>query len=195
MPSDRSAFRDGRGMGESPPRASMPTETTLLVPVPEVEPVVRSWRGRFDPAAGYGVPAHITLLYPFLPPDLIDAGVMGRLRTLFGRAQPFAFSLVEPRRFGEKVLYLAPSPDEPFRRLTTSLVEEFPECPAYAGAFDGVVPHLTIVDGAGVDILEEVQGSVISSLPVASIAAEAWLMTGRAEAGAWTLTERFALGE
>jgi len=41
----------------------------------------------------------------------------------------------EPRRFGDQVLYLAPAPDQPFRRLTDIIVREFPDYPPYGGAF------------------------------------------------------------
>jgi hypothetical protein len=173
----------------------METESALLIPVPEAEPVISSWRWQFDPAARHGIPAHVTLLYPFVPPASIDASVVERLGGLFGLARPFAFSLFELRRFGDTVLYLAPSPDDPFRRLTTALVDEFPDHPPYRGAFDGVIPHLTIADGASLAAMEEAQASVAHALPVASIAAEAWLMVGCAEDGAWRVMERFALGE
>jgi hypothetical protein len=35
--------------------------------VPAAEPVVSTWRERFDGSAAQGMPAHITALYPFLP--------------------------------------------------------------------------------------------------------------------------------
>jgi pimeloyl-ACP methyl ester carboxylesterase len=40
--------------------------------VPEAERVVRRHRERFDPAALAGVPAHVTVMYPFVPPPQID---------------------------------------------------------------------------------------------------------------------------
>ncbi len=40
-----------------------------MVPVPAVEPLVARYRDRFDAAAGGGVPAHITVLYPFVEPS------------------------------------------------------------------------------------------------------------------------------
>ncbi|HYT30158.1 MAG TPA: hypothetical protein VEN82_05235, partial [Actinomycetota bacterium] len=39
----------------------------ILIPVPEAEDLVGAWRARFDPGGGRGVPAHITLLFPFVP--------------------------------------------------------------------------------------------------------------------------------
>lgn len=40
-------------------------ESALVVLVPEAEALVKSFRDRHDPSAAAGVPAHITLLYPF----------------------------------------------------------------------------------------------------------------------------------
>lgn len=40
-------------------------QTGLIVRIPEAEPAVRRWRDRFDPSAEAGVPAHVTVLFPF----------------------------------------------------------------------------------------------------------------------------------
>src|SRR5437660_989822 len=58
-------------------------ESALLIPVPEAEPLVGQWRLEHDPSARAGVPPHVTLLYPFLPPDDITPG---DLDELFARA-------------------------------------------------------------------------------------------------------------
>ena len=42
-------------------------ETALVIAVPEAEPLVSDWRAQHDWSAQRGVPAHITLLYPFVP--------------------------------------------------------------------------------------------------------------------------------
>lgn len=172
----------------------MPTLSALIVPVPAAEQLVGSWRWQLDRAARWGIPAHITLVYPFAPPETISPGAFSRLRALFGGAEPFAFSLVEPRRFGDQVLYLAPSPDQPFRRLTDIIVREFPEYPPYGGAFREVIPHLTIADGAALEEIAAAEVEVTPSLPIRASVDEAWLMAGRAEEGSWTVVERFALG-
>ena len=92
----------------------MPTLSALIVPVPAAEQLVGSWRWQLDRSARWGIPAHITLVYPFAPPETVDAGAVSRLRTLVGGAEPFAFSLVGPRRFGNQVLYLRRRQTDPF---------------------------------------------------------------------------------
>jgi 2'-5' RNA ligase len=172
----------------------MLTESALIVPVPAAEQLVGSCRWQLDRSAQWGIPAHITLVYPFAPPETIDTGALSRLRALFSEAEPFAFALVEPRRFGDQVLYLAPSPDHPFRRLTETVTREFPEYKPYGGVFREVIPHLTIADGATLEQIAAAEAEVTPSLPIRSMAHEVWLMAGREEEGSWAVVERFALG-
>jgi hypothetical protein len=40
-------------------------ETALIVAVTAADPLVTVHRQRFDVTAGWGVPAHLTVLYPF----------------------------------------------------------------------------------------------------------------------------------
>ena len=48
------------------------SESALVVLVPEAEAIAKPFRDQYDPSAAAGVPAHITLLYPFKAPDEID---------------------------------------------------------------------------------------------------------------------------
>ena len=54
------------------PASSATRSSAVVVAVPEAEPAVAAHRRRLDRAAGWGVPAHVTVLYPFVPPDRID---------------------------------------------------------------------------------------------------------------------------
>ena len=113
--------------------------------MPEAEPLVKALRERFDSSAAAGVPAHITILYPFMPPGEITPEVVAELRDFFAQFAAFEFTLPELRRFPE-VLYLAPSPAEPFKALTHAVVERYPDYPPYGGGYSEVIPHLTIAD-------------------------------------------------
>ena len=120
-------------------------ERALLVAVPEAEPIVHSFRERFDPSARQGMPAHITILYPFLSGHSIEDAALVELENLLRACPQFDFSLREIRRF-PGVLYLAPGPSEPFDRLIAEVRNQFPEWPPYAGSVSRPVPHLTIAD-------------------------------------------------
>jgi hypothetical protein len=84
-------------------------ESTLAILVPEAEELVRSFRDRYDPSAKAGMPAYITLLYPFKPPHEIDGAVLDSLRNCFSCFGPFEFSLTTINRFPGEVFYWFPS--------------------------------------------------------------------------------------
>lgn len=109
------------------------SESALVVLVPEAEAVAKPLRDRYDPSAAAGMPAHITLLYPFKAPDEIDDITLGKLRSCFASFKPIQFSLSTIQRFPIAALYLAPQPDEPTRQLTLSIWKLLPEAPPYGG--------------------------------------------------------------
>ena len=120
-------------------------QSTLFVPVLEAEPWVKDLRERYDPTAAAGVPAHVTVLFPFISPNLITDSDLARATETFQRFRPFEFRLEQVGRFTES-LYLVPEPDEPFISLTKAIVREFPEYQPYGGKFTEIVPHLTVAN-------------------------------------------------
>jgi len=101
--------------------------TGIIVPVREAETVVR-------PRAMIAAPE-------LLP---ADDGVLSELAGFFGDVTGFAFRLTSVTEFPDGAVYLTPEPHDVFRRLTLGLHRLFPEFPPYGGAFDDVVPHLTV---------------------------------------------------
>src|SRR6478609_6635048 len=53
--------------------------SALVITVPAAEPVVGPWRLQYDPSAAAGMPAHVTVLYPWLAASAIDDHVLDRL--------------------------------------------------------------------------------------------------------------------
>ncbi|WP_433421089.1 2'-5' RNA ligase family protein [Microtetraspora malaysiensis] len=137
-------------------------ETSLIVKLPEAEPIVSPWRERFDPSAAYGVPAHVTVLYPFLEHARIDARVVAELRGLFAGHTSFEARFDRCGRF-PGILYLVPEPEARFVALTEAVAARWPEAPPYRGQFDEVIPHLTVADGEDLDAVER---EVAARLPV-----------------------------
>ena len=171
-------------------------ESALVVLVPEAEAVVKPFRDRYDPAAAAGVPAHITLLYPFKAPDEVDDVTLGKLRDRFARCEPIHFSLGTLQRFPAEVLYLAPKPDEPFRQLTLSIWNLFPETPPYRGKWPDIVPHLSVAwvtDEAQLTaIADDFAKAAQGKLPIHAIASKVALMEKRS--GRWRVSALFSLG-
>jgi hypothetical protein len=54
---------------------------------------VGRYRDALDANARLGVPAHITVLFPFMPPVHIDSTILARLRQLFVVEKPFDVEL------------------------------------------------------------------------------------------------------
>ncbi len=156
-------------------------QTALLILAPAAEPAVGGPRASLDPAARDGVPAHLTVLYPFLPPALIDGAALTSLRRLFADFPAFTFALDQVGWFGDTVAWLAPRDDRPFRALTARAFAAFPSWPPYGGEHVDPLPHLTIgnvSDQAHLADLRAAARAVVPCLPVEATAIEVTLMGG-----------------
>ena len=138
-------------------------ESAFIAHVPEAEPYVAHLREQFDPSARLGVPAHITLLYPFMSPELIGTVVVEQARAAVAATHSFAFTLKRVCRF-PGALYLAPEPSAPFVELTNSLVRQFPEFLPYGGQYEVIVPHLTVAHGGRLEH-SRAETELLTSLP------------------------------
>lgn len=118
-------------------------ETALICRVPESERYIARYRERYDPPARRRVPAHVTILYPFMAPGQVDTAVVAELTRIAAGIPCFDYRLRETRRFPVS-LYLAPEPDRSFAALTQAVHRAFPDYPPFAGKFDVVVPHVTV---------------------------------------------------
>jgi 2'-5' RNA ligase len=170
-------------------------QTAILLCVPEAEPLVHEWRLQGDPSAAHGVPAHVTLLYPFLPAASIDDGVTGELEWFFRGVDAFEVRFSSVGRFEHAgIVYLKPECDA-LVELTTSLARRWPECPPYAGEIpvDEVVPHLTIVQTEDRALRQSAANDLSPQLPLTATAASAALWVQDAD-GEWSEQAGFAFG-
>jgi len=174
----------------------IPAESALAVLIPEVESLVERFRIENDPSAAAGIPAHITILYPFKPPHEITAEVIQMLEKIFSNVSRLHVSFAEWRRL-RCVLYLAPIPDQPFRRMTEAVHERFPETPPYAGQFADIIPHLTVAQNDNPERLQEIADefnrAAIGVLPIKASVSEIVLLDNAT--GRWRVRHRFILGE
>ncbi|GAB2571894.1 hypothetical protein Aab01nite_03930 [Paractinoplanes abujensis] len=172
-----------------------PTHSALIVAVAEAEPVVAAHRDRFDRAAAWGVPAHITVLFPFLPPADLDEHVLARVGQAAASVPAFWCTLATVGWFGDRVVWLAPQPAGPFVALTAAVTSRFPSVRPYEGAFDEVVPHLTIGHDHPRAQLQAAADAVGPQLPIHARVTSLRLITGRPEPGpSWSTRHEFALG-
>jgi 2'-5' RNA ligase len=149
-------------------------ESAIIVPV-ELPVAARQLRDRLDPEAARGVPAHITLLYPFVPPDALSDDLRADLRRLIGAHPAFPFTLARVERW-PAVVWLAPEPAAPFSRLIDDLRAAYPAYPPYGGIHDEVIPHLTIAQDPRPGYLEAAEHALPGLLPIRGVTREAWLI-------------------
>lgn len=169
-------------------------QSGLVVLVPEAEPAVAEHRLALDANARLGVPAHVTILFPFVPPRLIELADLERLRELFAGLEAFDYVFGRTAWFDQNVLWLAPEDPEPFRELTVRVHRTFPAYPPFEGEFEEVVPHLTVGYGMDLTHLLAAERAVTEHLPIAGRATEVVLLTQSDGARAWTRTAVFPLG-
>lgn len=164
----------------------------MLVPVPQAERILAEWRARHDPVAAVGVPAHVTLIVPWLPADAISPETLAELAELSASTPPWEFRLTGVAWFGRRVLWLVPEPAEAFSQLSIRIAERF-GTPPWEGAFDELVPHLT-VGHADWDptALEEVAAELRARLPLDCRADEMWVML--AAGRRWSVRARLPFG-
>jgi 2'-5' RNA ligase len=172
--------------------ASPHAQSALILEVPEAEPAVQRLRERLDASALLGVPAHITVLAPFIPADAIDAAVLGQLDRLFAAVSRFRFRLDHTGWFSVEVLWLGPQEPAPFRALTHSVHQAFPAFPPFGGRFDEVVPHLTIGYGHPLSDLRAAEEAVQAHLPIEARASRVGLMAQLSPGGRWVKTANFS---
>jgi 2'-5' RNA ligase len=146
--------------------------------------------------ARLGVPAHVTLLFPFVPATDLSTADAERAARVVGRVPAFDIAFREARTFdpaptSEGAVWLAPEPTGPFVDLTTTLAAAFPAYPPYGGLHDTVIPHLTLAE-VNVDV-PTLLAAARPSLPFSRRVAEAALLVEDDE-GRWRIERRLALG-
>ncbi len=162
------------------------THSAVLALVPEAEAVVGELRARLDPTAAAGVPAHVTVLYPFAPPSTLGATTVDGLRAAVAGVPAFDVRLDAVDWFGDDLVWLAPRPREPFDELTERVSRAFPDHPPYGGEHEPH-PHLTVGyrSHAPLAALRDAAARVAPLLPVAARVDRLHLLAGSRAPGSW----------
>ncbi|MEP7291800.1 MAG: 2'-5' RNA ligase family protein [Chloroflexota bacterium] len=116
----------------------------VIVAPPHIQTFATPLRLKYGFEGMLRVPAHITVLFPFVPLDELDAACE-TLRPLFADVPPFEVTLDGYGHF-PTATYLKPANPEPIKALFRLIHGAFPGCPPYRGAFgsDDIIPHMTI---------------------------------------------------
>lgn len=187
-------------MSQLIPDACPDWQTALLLPVPAAEVAVGEHRARLDEAAWDGVPAHVTILYPFVPAAEADEALLVALCPLFAGHEAFGFTLDKAELAGDRIAWLSILDPAPFLALTDAVFSAFPAYPPFGGRHAKLVPHLTIGNGDDRQELAAAVDAVRPCLPITAVATEVILMAGPrpgnpdSQPGQWRTVAAFPLG-
>lgn len=146
---------------------------------------------RYLPIWKLGVPAHVTLLFPFLTLDQIDAATVAELTAVFASMPAIEVTFSEAGRFPD-VVYLAPEPKAWFIGMTERLSARFGLQP-YGGQHAEIVPHLTVARHADPAVQGTIAAELAQILPIATTVHEVLLVEEEPD-GHWRHAARFPLG-
>lgn len=166
----------------------MLTRTALILPLDPPNSSVEAFRLSNDPVASQGVPAHFTLIFPFIALEHFTSDNEHRLWRLIRHTSAFSYSLAKVSGFPDAATYLAPDRPEPFVSLISRLTAAFPDHPPYEGAFADIIPHLTVGDGTcGISAEREIP------LPILAVANHAILL--RESRAGWKVFQHFRFSD
>jgi 2'-5' RNA ligase len=167
----------------------------VIVPVPAADPLVDQHRRHLDAAASWGVPAHVSVLYPFVEPADVDDRVIATLAEAIGPVAAFDCRFERAQWFGQDVLWLDPEPAGWFRDLTNAVWGAFPDHAPYGGAHDDVIPHLTIAERRLGDLaaVQAAERAVQAGLPLSTRIERVLLIAGTQAPSSWRLLHEFRL--
>ena len=139
-----------------------------------------------------GLPAHLTMLYPFVEPAALRPDVRAAIATVVSRHASIPYAMIGPRHW-PNVTYAGVEPADPFIRLQADLAAAFPAFPIYREPpgfrFE---PHITIAEGPGADRSRVVADRAWASLPAAGQATRLEVIAD--DGTGWKLIWALALG-
>lgn len=165
-------------------------QTALAVPVSEADALLRAVAAQFPGVVREGVPAHVSVQYPFLAASDLDDGVVGALSSLFAVQRPLRVTFADCRRIGGFV-FLRPDPVDELATLTAQVRQRWPAVARPDGLDGEVGPHLTVAMRASEEDAETIERQVITALPISTELREVWLV---AFEDRWVLRSRFEFG-
>jgi len=162
----------------------------IRVPVP---PGLDRLRRRWDTAARVGIPAHITILFPFVTASALTKADRSVLAAVARGTDPFDVTFRRVGRF-PTVVYLAPEPSATITALTDAIGARYPGHPPYGGVFAEVIPHLTVTEAEAAGApLDEIAAEAERWIPFTHRATALEVLVESA-AGRWRRHWRLPLG-
>lgn len=118
--------------------------TALIIVAPhEVQAIAHPLMRQYAPDSAIRVPAHITLMFPFVPFERLSEASPA-LQTLAENIAPFEVTMEGYGSF-PTVAFMQPRDPQPIQQLFRQVFAAFPEYPPYEGRFGSDLhPHMTV---------------------------------------------------
>lgn len=167
----------------------MPThgQTGLVIPVPTADALLTAVGARYPGTVRAGVPAHVSLLYPFVAAAELDERVTIALGELLAEQPPMRVQFAECYR-RDGFVALRPDPIDGLKDLVSETRRRWPDVMPYEGVYGDVEPHLTVAMRCSAQVAVTIEQEVTAELPISAELREAWLV---AFEGQWTLRGQF----
>src|SRR5579862_1106375 len=153
------------------------TTVIMIVAPHEVQSIAVPLLQRFAPDTLTRVPAHLTVLYPFVAYERLDEAC-DKLREICAKVPPFEVTMAG---FGEfpSVIYMTPRNPKPIKQIFNRIYQDFPECPPYRGAFgDDMTPHMTVGEFESEDEKRAARAMLPRYTPITFMATRLHVMYG-----------------
>lgn len=150
--------------------------TNLVVLVPEAESALAACNALVPRECRLTAPAHITLVYPFVPQEALTSKTTADLSAFFHELPPFRLELAVGW-FGREVLLLRPTPARAMVDLTQAVLDRWPEYPYYGGTYDEIEPHVSLAFGTA-EMLEPIALQVERLAPISAVVSKVTLLIG-----------------
>lgn len=163
----------------------MPTRgrTGLVVPVPAADPLLDAVSQRHPDAARPAFVAHVSLLYPFLPGEDVDAATVEWLRSFAASTAALTLRFDEVEHSAGFVAL----PAAALEPMAKAVRDQWPQVIPYGGRY-GRNPgsHLTVTMGTDPDESGRIAGYVREFLPLTGVADQLWIVEYD---GTWRIRE------
>jgi hypothetical protein len=177
----RTGWPSGRPQPASTRAALAPRlrDVWLLLVTPDAEPLVAPWRAEHDWAARFGIPAHVTLRTPFLPPERWADPTLGSTLETF-LPVPMTLARLEDRA---GALVILVEPEERLREITNATTRAWAMLPPHKADRATFAYHLTVVRTLDRAVRAEASEIIAPLLPLSVTGTEMWATAGSAETG------------
>lgn len=169
------------------PLAEKPTG--LIFPVPAAQALVDKFLLQTDPTRDSGLPAHITVLFPFVP---VTPRVTEKLEAFFKDIPPFEINFDKAAKFPLNT-YLVPRQNDFLIQIIEKASRTFDIKP-YGGVHPKIIPHLTLVHSSNEIVLNSALIQANNHGPISDTIDKALLLAPSKHEKGWKIKHTIALG-